>query len=144
MLKTLSQIGWALFAYWPITTVTIPLILIESNLAPNLYLLSKKIWSKKDRYAYYLSYLLLPLLVTKLFQPFWKDIFAGFYTIFGLIPNFIIFLHKKYLSTITTITLSPKEVWRSQGWHKKDDGHTYNFCAMLIFNNKYNLGARLD
>ena len=26
----------------------------------------------------------------------------------------------------------------------KDNGHTYFFCAMFDFDNKYNLGARLD
>ena len=26
----------------------------------------------------------------------------------------------------------------------KDIGHTYLFCAMFIFDNKFNLGARLD
>ena len=51
---------------------------------------------------------------------------------------------QKYLSTVTEITLSPKEVARSPGWHMKDNKHTYLFCALIIFDNKYNLGARLD
>ena len=51
---------------------------------------------------------------------------------------------KKNLSTVTEITLSPKEVARSPGWHMKDNKHTYLFCAIFIFDNKYNLGARLD
>ena len=53
-------------------------------------------------------------------------------------------LRQKYLSTVTEITLSPKEVARSPGWHMKDIGHTYLFCAVFIFDNKFNLGTRLD
>ena len=51
---------------------------------------------------------------------------------------------KKYLSPVTDITLSQKEVLRSPGWHMKDNGHTYIFCAIYFFGNKSNLGARLD
>ena len=56
-------------------------------------------------------------------------------------------LHKKgqkYLSTVTEITLSQKEVSRSPGWHRKDNGHTYLFSAIFCFDNKSNLSARLD
>ena len=51
---------------------------------------------------------------------------------------------KKYLTIVTEITLSQKEVSRSPGWHMKDNGHTYIFCPILIFDNKSKLGARLD
>ena len=53
-------------------------------------------------------------------------------------------IRQKYLSTVNDITLSPKNVMRSSGWHMKDNGHTYLFSARYFFGNKYNVGARLD
>ena len=82
-----------------------------------------------------------------LFQPRWRDIFAGFYTIFWFKPNILIFVPKfrqKYLSTVNKITLSPKEIARSPGWHMKDNRHTSLFCPMFVFDKKYNFGARLE
>ena len=51
---------------------------------------------------------------------------------------------QKCPSTINEITLSQKEVARSPGWHMKDNKYTHLFCAIFIFDYKYNLGARLD
>ena len=53
-------------------------------------------------------------------------------------------IHQKYLTTVTGQTLSPREVLRSPGWHMKDNGHTYLFCAIYFFDNKPNFGTRLD
>ena len=54
-------------------------------------------------------------------------------SLFGLKQTKNIKSAKKYLSTVTKITLSQKEVSRS-----------YLFCAILIFGNKSKLSARLD
>ena len=62
----------------------------------------------------------------------------------GLRPTKKSKICEKYVSTITEITLSPKKVLRSPGWHMKDNGHTYLFCAIYFFDNKSNFSARLD
>ena len=89
----------------------------------------------------------IPLLGTKLFQLRQRGIFGRI-----MEENEDVWFHtkkqyeigQKYPSTITEITLSPKEVARSPGWHMKDNKHTYLFVPHLFFDNKYNLGARLD
>jgi hypothetical protein len=45
---------------------------------------------------------------------------------------------------VTEITFFPKEEKMSPGWHMKDNGHTYLFCAIYFAGDKSNLGARLD
>ena len=40
-------------------------------------------------------------------------------------------IRQKYLSTVTDITLSQKEVLMSLGWHMKDHGHTYLFAPYI-------------
>ena len=105
----------------------------------------------KNRYAHFLSYAtmmtVIPLFGTRLFQLPWRDIFAGF-----MEENEDSWFEsqkkckicQKCLSTVTEITLSPKEVSRSPGRHMKDIGHIYLLYAIFIFDNKSNLGARLD
>jgi hypothetical protein len=63
---------------------------------------------------------------------------------FGFRPKNSVKSANKNLSTVTEKTLYPKGVSRSPGWHMKDNGHTYIYCAILIFDNKSNLGTRLD
>ena len=52
---------------------------------------------------------------------------------FGLRPKYICKILNKYLPTVTEIPMSPKEVSMSRGWHIKENGHTYLFCAIFFF-----------
>ena len=49
----------------------------------------------------------------------------------------------RYLSTLTEITLSPKEVPGSRGWHMKDNWHRYQIKLSKYFDDKSNFGTRL-
>ena len=53
-------------------------------------------------------------------------------------------IHQKYLSNVTDITFSQKEVLRSPGGHMKDNVYTYLFSAIFFWGNKSNSDARLD
>ena len=97
-------------------------------------------WHKKDRYAHYLTYAtlvtLIPLFGTKLCQLRLGGIFGEFMKknegvqIYTKKKGKI---HQKYLSTVTDITLSPKEVLRSPGGHMKDNVYTYLFSAIFFW-----------
>ena len=60
------------------------------------------------------------------------------------ISSFFSKICQKYISAVTEITLSRTGVPSSPGWHMKDNGHTYIFRKVNIFDNKSSLGARLD
>ena len=53
-------------------------------------------------------------------------------------------IRRKYLITVTEITFSLTEIPSSPGWHMKDNWHSYLFTEVNIFDDKYNLGARLN
>ena len=116
---------------------------------PNLTYYQKYEFSKKDRYSYYLSYCTLvssvPLLETQEFQLQWRDVFYGFMekiqdACFEITK--LCNIGQKYLSTVTE--MSPTEIPSTQGWHMKDNWHTYLFQKSNIIDNKSNFGARLD
>ena len=77
-------------------------------------------------------------------ERYFYRIYGEKFMLFSLQPKNSVRSDTKYISTVTKIALYQKKVSRSPTWHMKDNGHTYLFCAILIFDNKSKLGARLD